>query len=1432
MNYEQINSFLQGMGGEVDPDKQGQRSYRLAINKIIDENGGLYGLSNMKGSVKLNPSQMDDDYKIVAAFPVTATYDTDKEERDSFVFFTRKDSSGEGKIFLYDAENDNNYKLFDDESSPTNARKELMNFGDEIDAFQHKDGDDWYIYWADGQNHIRHLRLHIQFPLASDASITVRSPLKIGNEGDLLYVQRLFPVDAIVVSEVFQEGGVLECAHYQFAYRYYDSESRRYSGWSLICQPVPIIIDDVTQVNTNDLQGYLPGAPTSKAIQVRIDKDHRHHLYYDSIQIAVIKSTSREASQTASLLRPSKTYYGTENTLSLIKYTGNEEVVDTQVLEIVTDDSDIYSCRTLEEHNGRLFLGGISNWDLDVQDPGGNFDASVKMTSLSIPGDAMTGATAENQGFYDELHCHEFRQYFREELYRFGRVYIGKFGQKAATNVFDFSSVDKYDSGNHAGTWNKNWASEGTDWKFPDRQSQEGCIFANGSNQIRAMGLTLNGLDNHPDWAFAMAIVRAEREKDILGQTPVINGVGIQGGSYQSGYHDLDLANDYWTNTFYDQPDSYDYDGLEDYIGPKIMAMGAAKNLTYSLLMTGAVERSRLHYPGWEMQGVKSPGSGTDTVQHETGYSLKRRNNGVLFVYPLEYLANADGEEYSGINLDGSEQIKVVDLFALKAFNAYRDDWLGDSNDAGNSQFTDGFQNKYVFIYSQASIDSSYYQNGEAGALLAPGQAVTASVFPVNTAPKDPLRIITGYKFDWGAPAQPIDRPVSNDDAMQHIRYLLNGNGLVEKQTANEEDLWSDVNLPAPFDITNQRCIALIMSSDEKLDDTDAINFIYDPNKFIAENYDGTPANLSDIFPGATIHANTTYESKKADDTSDGEWDLVEADMVKNQIIAPGNEVFVYMANIIKGLGDLRYGDKMATRPFYFTGAYTPITQGNITDNDELTLDVYGGDCYITRASIKLRENAPKKGLAEVNDAAKHYIALTSGFRMDAAHKVSTFKHFVEIVDVWVESEINGHYIFKPPDTYPFGVESRDSGNETLTDKEYEYPTGAGLTPYIWATRYLYNMGYTTQNTQGVYSSDDENAFSFDKAVSRIQYGPQLTYNSGERFGRFLANDVYDMDPSNGEVVKILELARNRLLVVQENAIAVLNLGQTLTEDQDGFQINLSSGQVIGYGQYISQNNETGGDMGGQFLTAIKKTEKGVMIYDNRRCKIIQISNGARDISFGAVGNYIEEEMAGPANPGRFVSWYDNKRKKFGVYRNNKGKGLVFHEGLNVWESAWEWPLNLEIINIFSVADHQYALVNIDGAGEIFKLEESDDRATVMDQPNDSEVHVVLNRGSSGRRVNHDDEGKTLVNVVANSTEDPGEVVAESGPPNNLVSPAAQFRRKRHNQYIANEFRQDAGDPRIYGPQITLKIATPSTSNQVRISSLTIHYREKNRKNE
>lgn len=1412
MLHQQISAFTRGLSADLEPEKINTESYRDMVNMVLKKRGAQMAASTITSDT-LVPVTLTSGHEWIGEFACLATYGPQKETRDSVLVFTKDFVSGFCAIHLLDIGNHQLYKIYDDHQAPVRERWEPLNIHPEIDCYTHGDKNQYWAYWVDYQNPLRYIFLHVENPAVSDNSIAPYSVLYIPNENDLLYVQPLFPVDVLEVSGVRQTGGGLKAGGRHFTYRYYNTKSGAYSTFMPIGVAVPVIQDNTDVVTTNDLKGYGPGSTTPKSIVLTLHKSHFHHQYFDAVQLAVVEKIGTDV-PVVKLLSPSKQDYGLANSNSEIVYTGNEKTTEITVGELTIEDAEILTGKTLQEQEGRLFIGNVKYRDTTVADPT-EWSAETTVQELSVSVDPMIAEIAAGKGYYDERNNYLYRGYFRDEVYRFARIYFTKFGASSRPKPLDFSALS-YDPNNHATTWQKNWSSTGTDWKFVTRECAEGSLFSANNEAIRALGLQLTGLNNHPSWAYGMAVVRSPRVKNILGQTPVVNAAAIKGNALALDWNSMQDTN--YPAHFWLRSGGWDYDGQEDTFVPKVFAMGHTKHLVVADVPGTGNSNNRYFYLGWELDRTQYPNN-----QYS---NPNQANSNLVFLFPLEFLANDNGIEQSGIQLDGSESIKIIDAVLLESFNAFRSNQYYDGVDAPS--FILGKESRYMWTYSPKGKGSYFYHTHNPYTLLDPTMVAGLGVDVLNVAPADLIRIERGYMLSTGHSAKIITSSLSSDERLQHVKKINNLLTLTTDQTSNENNLWNSIDLRIPGTVINPRMIAAVL---EVKNTVNGPNYLADPTWFVYDKYVNGTGNYSTLFPGAQIISdNAVEETLKINDLT-----TISLTAEENILCEPTSGVPIFVANIVKGLSDDRYGRTDLAEEFLFTGAYAPLSESQIEENTPISLNVWGGDAFITRNIIHLRNNAPLKDKAKFIAPEDFFDILGAFFPYSSSTldqfvmKTSTYETFVEILDLWVESTINGHYIYRTENQYPNGVQLRDPNHtDFFTYPRYEYPLNKGVLTQNTAPLYLYNRGYSAENTDRLWFSQDLTERILSSIQSRIHHSHLHVLNSPENgFSRWKPLDYFDLVGNLGGITALRRDANRRLLAIQTDGVASLFIGRTLDQDASGLTISLNSGTVVGYAQYFSDNSKTF-EAGSQHLKTVYETDKGFLVLDLKRKSVLVIGEKPQSVSEGLAQEVITQQLFPGKNgdSSEIFAAYDSVQKRVTFFRNTETGvvGISLLTSPTLFESRWDIP-GIRLDGIITHGGETFAFVKdlTTDAITLRRLYEVGNTDTLLGKPYHASVKIALNNGQ------HRDMGKVLASVLVNSNRQPTSLsLAKSGDgsPGNLVTNKTDipFTKNRHNLYIANDF-VDVSGQRFRAPLIEISVVVESEPEPMEITSIIVNYR-------
>ena len=353
------NGFAKGWNQDVDPRFQENASYRNPINVSVTAEGDFYSCKNISGNVEV--SEFIDSalggtlthINVLGAFPVVGTYNNGVDKNLSIIYFVRSESptipgGHDNRIIMYNIVLDTSTTLLT--TNPTQANH--LNFPKEgtIDAVVFGENNIDKVYFDDHTNVLRKI----------DAVDTV-----ITNPKEVTAVPYA-PIDPI--SYVTQEfgSGQLSSGTYQIGYRYFNTETKKYTRWSLFTNPIPVFPLDFSDVDSLDeIYGGVANEATKKSIIVSIDKTLENSDIFNSIQLGVVKNTSGNTSTPliGYVTTPSTQHYDDP---SKIVYDGGGLETTLDIGEFGIDDA-CFSAKTLVSKDNVLFRGNLKYHDRLVE---------------------------------------------------------------------------------------------------------------------------------------------------------------------------------------------------------------------------------------------------------------------------------------------------------------------------------------------------------------------------------------------------------------------------------------------------------------------------------------------------------------------------------------------------------------------------------------------------------------------------------------------------------------------------------------------------------------------------------------------------------------------------------------------------------------------------------------------------------------------------------------------------------------------------------------------------------------------------------------------------------------------------------------------------------------------------------------------------------
>lgn len=1164
---------------------------------------------------------------VLGVADVFARYDYDGdgefEVENPSVLILTWDKNNLSRILLFDATQEQVSVLYDSVASGDIGFPPTGTASISYDKEQGRN----YAYWDDAKNKLRKIPLEYSYspgwqrPTAR--SIETERP-SAGGAPDLVEVRR---------------GGSLVAGGYQVAYRYFSSNRCEASGWSSFTNPIPIIRSDVPDEDPNGGDEYL-GAGVGEVVDQQIVFSISHNQesqFYDSVQLAVVKHVdgTNVPPTIAYITEARKEWY---NSPGEIRYDGTSAgEVEVPIELIVVDDAAIAHCKTNTIKENIMFRGGVKYFELEMD------NGDIEVGGAETIEHEIQNIVGSPYKIMEQTH--DIRGYFRGECYAFGGVYHDEYGNYGAVQPFDLSAFYKearrpgaagqvtsssplpdpvrsdvyaismimpgsvevvagdyievngnvvqvaavsgggvYRVHGNPGTifpapaykllGQEGNQSEAWSWKFPSREDNKFTIL-NEDGMPTALGLRLMGIKNHPSWARGFAVVRQKRKKNVLYQSPVINLVAAMGVP-TPGIGPIGVEAD--------EPDDSraDYKGEKDCLVPKVFSLGAAKNFIKKPYFFDHRQSQKyaIYLPVQVPQTQDEGMVGSEAPRH-------------IAIVPPAYMFNHVEEPYYNHVFVGGERVEIVDAVALRRRRLVGVDT--EDNLSRVNVFSATHPSEY--FYSRAGKTISGFQ-------VTYFRKVYDIENPLYSKVSAPPQVVGSQKTTLSQSNLLLTQPPFATSLMKDINYFGSLSDLSASQGESNA-------VPAATDsffnqVENQRM--LLMELSEKMYDFTlaAVGGI-----FAGDNY--FPGILSGfISPSALFSpSNQVAQMGFCENTTAGGKDNVWVeDEDGNQAVdllcgaipsAIDGSVAscAHIVNVTRGLGDNRY--QKNSSEWYATGAYVALSESDVQNNTPIDMDVFGGDCFLTKASIKVNNNTPRisNQFDTIEQEAKDYY-LDLGIRDKSWHirkvrKLGTFENNVEFVEVYLESEVNTGY-YQQPDEYPAFSEV---GDENLPGYSKSYLL-------------RYNFGYSAQNELKKFASQIN-----DCVENNGRYPARYVWSEGrvyqaetnefvyvDGFGKYPVANRKDLDEKYGAITAVVDFGDDGLHVIQERKVRFDPVNRAIIQDAGGTLTTVLGTSVVGQGGFYLPF-----DNGSQHIRTVKHHSGVCFFVDARKRQVIMFSS-------------------------------------------------------------------------------------------------------------------------------------------------------------------------------------------------------------------------------
>lgn len=1217
------NTFQKGINKDIDPKQLPEGYYIDANGMSATGDGNFFALEAIKSSLQVGSVNVLN-YKVIFTASVDCLYrngvfsgQTEDEITPSIFMWLQSSTFSIARIFntkrntvhriVLPAEagnspviflNDPDFEIFTDKGYSTIF-------------ITNKDSD------SNGADNVYQFKCLIEQRVSDNGFITPR--LNDTSDPKAVSLFEYFPSDELTYYEssevdIVQRGGRLFSGTYQFVYRYFNTVSGVYSKWSLPTQPVPIFpIPNKSTLTAmsgaevrddfSDVSGGLPGEITDLCVNLKINNagSSSFHSYWNAVQLGVIKNIngSKEIDTRVYITEPSIDWKSAE----YIRYTGFEAETENPIEEVAVPFAPITGFKTIAIKDNRILAGNVKQPNYEVNTTYGTPEAIFQNIAIDRPlegvtGDSIGGNFTKNEynrfgakttnklpGYKNHRNNVSYRGYFRNESYRFGIVYFDKYGNASPVKPL-------------------------LDYRFPDRRSapiiqQYSHTTANGfsenlgtQSRLRAMGLRINNISNHPSWAVGFAIVRALRVRNVVYQSPYIPAIAVQPAEGISK----------------PSPD----------IASSISALGSfiPKKLTH------VVARNILQLPSDQTQVRYFNQDSTTAWSSDTELTVANTATNVGFLFPLEYLANNNGVSFNEpLSVDGL-QMKPIDIISYQRtafFDERKETATGEQDYIGGDTDSEGRPTSRNAVAFRADRADQYYY-GVSSRLSTGIESFLVTAGLTSLVNRIKASIYTEYnKGEYLFPISPMSFARASIIASF---YGVFGTGRVSSKNYGE-------------DTFTQKSLAVACDSIWK----DLTYYGLGPG---IGNPNAVHNLVSNTTSEETLLHNSAFTGTSGGAGASASWG--ECPIV----------------NIERGLSGTVYGDINKDLEYIYTGTYVNFRDtvrfpSGVTSSTNVTVDVWGGDCFISKPYFKVNDSS-LGCFNNINEPTSHTQLVAQ-----------SVPDLCEVLSCYVESEVNGDLIFYR-NNYPAGNSGIVDSVSTASMVEIkEKPMQSFRTEF----QYNYNFAYSLQNTIRVFRVKSPDANTNEDYAGRIYYSDVKTFQSNSnQFNRFRAASYRDTEETLGGITKLVRMPNNEIYAVYSKGIAYIPVNKSVAELGDGSQFIINSGDVINQPKFVAIG--TGTDNVSNVRVGI---ETCLIIDTAGRSLSLLKKDGTIDVisNNGMYGYYVNQVdvsnelypfLLDPNSIG-----YDEIKSEYHIWV--KGQSYVYSEIFGSWISS----INSEFLN-------------------------------------------------------------------------------------------------------------------------------------------------------
>lgn len=1280
MADKKFQRFIKGMNQDVNGSMQPDDSYRSATNMDMVAQGDELILNQFKSSAQALASSgstsitqritpTGGDALLYNILGYTSGIDSDGNE--CLVMFVAGTTAGVkwSRILVYHLHNN----LLTEVGASGDTSVEVVNMprtsldfpiSGSVDALITKDRGRSFCYFVDGVNPMR--RFLLKTSVYTDYTAA-----------EQLDVPRFFPSQSSVTAAIKTDGSLL-AGTYQFAFRYKNSTLGSYTKWSLVSNPIPVIpestpiiggsigevtnksIDVSVQVSVADAGNYdfleLATIKNDTGDRVAqgvafvsthtVSSDGALTIAYNGrlaeyelpvsevvVDDAAIESVSTIIETNGRLLAGDINYFD--------RLLDDDEglIVDAKA---VTDSVDYATAASTFSKKG-YFRDEVYRFGITYHDKYGNWSPPKPIDFSGLRRETPTDTTftivsLTNREIFNTTYSNNLATIETDATVtgisigdvvriNFGTVGTPDFRyyevvETATVNILvaayeNFPTLTPTVTELVKCLGNAYSHSASSDYKFPDRD-KKGYSILRSDDTPNALGITItvNGL-SHPSWAVGFAIVRMERDRNVLYQAPIVPSVRVLGNVTPG------------KNT----TNNRDYDREFDHLAPKILQLGVARGMTKpSVIRNSSIAGT----PPLSYEYVRFNETSTvDDLRESQMWDF-------CFIPALDFVANNNGMPL--VELPDIQQMDI----ALKDMAAFARVPQNETTAAGAKVYSALTQEQYF----HDDTDNGYQIETTTGTFVGVYRPrIQDSIAVVDKRNNDVLLNTDNFGTEQIYPIVNDSEPITLSVAARSNTNgteprILAGNSLVQQQ-GRTQSIDPAVSSFFRGNVVAQRGIG-IKTNQQLLDPLAPIAKRYNSPTYKREvpfaNYVALPTAGSGRKFNPRLYNNADMLSSLRGASN---VPVLLNDRVQTADVATNVAQVFFVANLELGKSDFRYGAADSPNRYIWTGAYHKIVNTNNVD-----INVFGGDCFITKQTYRVNDSVviprvytPQAGIDGVtwNNAASNNVVTKAGVSNNQP----------EFIELFVEAECNSNYL-SDRNIYPFA-------DETISD-------------YTTSAFYRYNFGYSAANNY-------KSFFSQDKSVEFIKEFPARTVFSDARvlglnedsYSRFRALNFYDLEEKYGAIKRLALLNDSEPIAVQEQSIRALVVGKNIIQDDDGNTLSIQSGEFISnITRYLTTQ------YGASNLRCVSSTEFGVFVLDSRVGTLLNVSNQMAVLPLGRMEKYFNDNFSNKkvfAEPDLSIS-YDKTSKYLHIIGRDSGNAfhwLLYNAKLNAFTTFLDY---------------------------------------------------------------------------------------------------------------------------------------------------------------